>query len=228
MHDIEDSWHLLPRLAAGHSESLHSLSATHTAAIRLNLLQWYDSNRRQLPWRGDAMPHGKETFHINPSPYAVWVSEIMCQQTRIATVIEYFQRWMTSFPTVQDLAAADLEVGLGGAACFLLLVSLGHLFSVMPLQTVNQHWAGLGYYRRARLLHQGAQYVVKELNGDIPSTKEGLMKIPGIGEYTAGAIASISFGQQVPVVDGNVIRVLSRLRTIVCSPKNTVAVKHMW
>lgn len=123
------------------------------------------------------------------SAYGVWVSEIMLQQTRVEAVIPYWIKWMQSFPTVYDLATATED-------------------------QVNAHWAGLGFYRRARLLHQGAKMVVQEYNGELPRTVDGLLKISGIGPYTASAIASIAFGVNVPVVDGNVCRVLSRLTGI--------------
>ena len=122
------------------------------------------------------------------SPYATWVSEIMCQQTQVETVIRYYRKWMEKFPTVQDLAAASAE-------------------------EVNSVWAGLGYYRRARMLHAGAKMVSEApYNGCLPDNLEELKKVKGIGDYTAGAILSIAFGKPTPVVDGNVLRVLSRLR----------------
>jgi len=121
--------------------------------------------------------------------YGVWVSEIMLQQTRVEAVIPFWIKWMKSFPTVYVLAAATED-------------------------EVNAHWAGLGFYRRARYLHQGAKYVVEELDGKLPTTPQGLSKIAGIGPYTASAISSIAYGVCVPVVDGNVCRVLSRLKGI--------------
>jgi len=129
------------------------------------------------------------TSGIPISAYGVWVSEIMLQQTRVEAVIPFWIRWMESFPTVHDLAFATED-------------------------QVNSHWAGLGFYRRAKLLHQGAQFVVKEYDGKLPETVNGLLKITGIGPYTASAIASIVFHVPVPVVDGNVCRVLSRLTGI--------------
>ena len=120
------------------------------------------------------------------SAYGTWVSEIMLQQTRVEAVIPYYLKWMQSFPTVHDLAAATEE-------------------------QVNSHWAGLGFYRRARMLHSGARLVVDRYGGELPQTVEALMTIDGIGRYTASAISSIAHGQCVPVVDGNVCRVLARL-----------------
>lgn len=122
-------------------------------------------------------------------PYRTWVSETMLQQTRVETVRGYYERFLRRFPTVADLAAA-------------------------PQDDVLKMWEGLGYYSRARNLHKGAQQVVNEFGGTIPQTVDELRKISGVGPYTAGAIASIAYGQPVPAVDGNVIRVVSRLRGI--------------
>lgn len=137
------------------------------------LLDWYDANARQLPWRG---------IH---DAYCTWVSETMLQQTRVDTVLAYYGRFISRFPTVEALAAA-------------------------PIDEVLKLWEGLGYYRRARNLHQGAQQVAA-LGGQLPQTVQELKKISGIGDYTAGAIASIAYNQPVPAVDGNVIRVVSRV-----------------
>ncbi|RDV38678.1 A/G-specific adenine glycosylase [Bradymonadaceae bacterium TMQ3] len=136
-------------------------------------------------------------------PYATWVSEIMLQQTQVITVIDYFQRWMARFPDVQSLAAADEE-------------------------EVLEQWSGLGYYRRARFLHRAAKVVVDEHGGAIPSTLEGLRRLPGVGPYTAGAIASIAFGLPAPIVDGNVIRVFARLFAIAGDPRSTANQKIFW
>ena len=137
------------------------------------------------------------------SPYGTWVSEVMLQQTRVETVIDYYNRWMTAFPTVESLSkATDAEV--------------------------NSLWAGLGYYRRARMLHQGSKYIMNECQGKLPSTIEGLLKVPGIGSYTAGAISSIAFNDTSALVDGNVLRVFSRLFAIACSPKDPAFIKKSW
>lgn len=141
------------------------------------LLRWYDQHARVLPWRG---------IH---NAYHTWVSETMLQQTRVETVLAYFDRFIRRFPTVEALAAA-------------------------PEDEVLKLWEGLGYYRRARNLHRGAQQVVAEHGGVIPSNVKELLKISGIGEYTAGAIASIAYDEPVPAVDGNVIRVVSRVKGI--------------
>jgi len=155
-----------------------------------SLLHWYDLNKRSLPWREESC-----------SPYGVWVSEIMCQQTRVDTVVGYYKKWMTAFPTVKELALASAD-------------------------QVNSLWAGLGYYRRARNLHAGAQKVYHELGGEMPSTVADLLSIPGIGPYTAGAIASIAFKRQAAVVDGNVIRVFARLGAVEEQPSKLL--KACW
>lgn len=143
-------------------------------AFRRRLHAWYRDNARTLPWRG---------VH---NPYATWLSEIMLQQTRVATVLDRYTAFLHRFPTIRDLAAADES-------------------AVLAL------WSGLGYYRRARLLHRGAQFVERELSGTLPRTAIELRTLPGVGEYTAAAIASIAFGQPIAVLDGNVERVLLRL-----------------
>lgn len=143
--------------------------------MRLELLEWYDRNKRDLPWR-----------RIQ-DPYAIWVSEIMLQQTRVAAVIDRYNAFLQRFPSVQSLAAADEQ-------------------QVLAL------WSGLGYYRRARMLHKAAQAIVAEHAGNMPRTSAELRKLSGIGAYTAAAIASIAYSEPVAVVDGNVERVLSRIR----------------
>ena len=142
--------------------------------IAENLLPWYDENARDLPWRQD------------PTPYRVWVSEIMLQQTRIEAAKGYFARFMAALPGVSDLAAAEEE-------------------------TVLKLWEGLGYYSRARNLHKAAKRIVEEHGGELPASYAALRALPGIGDYTAGAVASIAFGLPEPAVDGNVLRVCSRL-----------------
>ncbi|MFC4347489.1 A/G-specific adenine glycosylase [Kordiimonas lipolytica] len=142
------------------------------------LLEWYDRNRRQLPWRA--------ADGADADPYHVWLSEIMLQQTTVATVKGYFEKFLARWPSVEALAAA-------------------------PQEDVLQEWAGLGYYARARNLHKCAQTVVSEHDGEFPSTEEGLKALPGIGDYTGAAIAAIAFGEAATVVDGNVERVVSRL-----------------
>ncbi|KAB8116960.1 hypothetical protein EE612_058444, partial [Oryza sativa] len=176
---------------------------TAAAAVRAELLRWYDANRRDLPWRRAAEPaagsgsgRGEEQ-----RAYAVWVSEVMLQQTRVPVVIDYYSRWMARWPTVDSLAAATQE-------------------------EVNEMWAGLGYYRRARFLLEGAKQIVEK--GKFPRTASALREVRGIGDYTAGAIASIAFNEVVPVVDGNVVRVISRLYAIPDNPKESSTVKRFW
>jgi A/G-specific adenine glycosylase len=142
--------------------------------FRSRLLAWFDEHARDLPWRrtGD--------------PYAIWVSEIMLQQTRVAAVLEHYDRFMSRYPTLRALAAA-------------------------PEDDVLAIWSGLGYYRRARLLHKAAKFVVDELGGVLPKSAIALKKLPGIGEYTSAAIASIAFGEAAAAIDGNVERVLTRV-----------------
>lgn len=142
--------------------------------IQQALLLWFEENQRDMPWRKTR------------DPYFIWVSEIMLQQTRVDTVVAYYQRFIAKFPTVHELAKAEQS-------------------------TVLKLWEGLGYYSRARNLHKGAQFVVAHYQGAIPDTYAGLIKVPGIGDYTAGAILSIAYGQAYPAVDGNVLRVLARI-----------------
>ena len=143
------------------------------------VLNWYYQNARNLPWRNPP-----DTRNL-PDPYAVWVSEIMLQQTQVDTVIPYYLRWMERFPTITALAQASQQ-------------------EVLAL------WEGLGYYRRARNLHRAAHVVVKDYGGKLPSDANALRQLPGIGPYTAGAIASIAFGLDETALDGNIRRVLAR------------------
>ncbi|MDE7243699.1 MAG: A/G-specific adenine glycosylase [Oscillospiraceae bacterium] len=142
-------------------------------AIAVPLLAWYDVHKRTLPWRG------------TKDPYQVWVSEIMLQQTRVAAVLPYYERWMRELPDVEALAAVENE-------------------RLMKL------WEGLGYYSRVRNMQKAAKMLLTEYNGKFPQTSKELCRLPGIGSYTAGAIASIAFGEAVPAVDGNVLRVAAR------------------
>lgn len=137
------------------------------------------------------------------NPYKIWVSEIMLQQTQVSTVIPYYERWMKHFPHVEKLARA-------------------------PLDQVLKNWEGLGYYRRARNLHTAAKMIVKKYGGKIPDSKERLQELPGIGRYTAGAIASIAFGKAEPILDGNVRRVLSRLTALREPVDKTSGEKRLW
>ncbi len=146
----------------------------NVADIRRLLLAAYDAGKRTLPWRGET------------DPYRIWVSEVMLQQTRVETVIPYYERWVERFPDLDALAEAEED-------------------------EVLRAWQGLGYYSRARRLHQGARLVKERYSGTLPRNSEGLRELPGVGQYTAGAVASIAYGEVVPAVDGNVKRVFSRL-----------------
>ncbi len=149
------------------------------ASDAINLLRnWFLSESRNLPWRG-------HTIGSDTSPYAVWVSEIMLQQTQVSVVIPYFLRWMQQFPTIETLANAHLD-------------------------EVLKAWEGLGYYARARNLHEGAKFALLHFNGKLPDTKEALLKIKGLGSYTSGAILNFAFHKRYAAVDGNVMRVCSR------------------
>jgi A/G-specific adenine glycosylase len=161
------------------------------AVIQPALLAWYDRHKRDLPWRQ------------HPEPWAVWVSEIMLQQTRVDSVIGYFKRFMKRFPTPRDLADADLDELMG-------------------------YWAGLGYYARARNLHAGATQVVERHNGEVPDDPDAFAELKGIGRYTCGAVQSIAFGNPLPVLDGNVIRVIARLDYITADPKSAATNRSLW
>ncbi len=165
-----------------------SISTSH---LRRRLLKWYSLHKRDLPWR-----HTRD-------PYKIWVSEIMLQQTQVATVIPYYERWLKAFPTLASLARAPLAKALG-------------------------LWAGLGYYRRVRMLHQAARHVQQKLAGKIPLTAATLRELPGIGRYTAGAIASIALGEKTPVLDGNVIRILTRIFAIPQSVDSPSTLEKLW
>ncbi len=164
------------RSAAALSEQRPSAPALpfEPEAFRGELFTWYRKHARNLPWRGIR------------NPYATWLSEIMLQQTRVATVAERYVEFLRRFPTLESLAEAKEE-------------------DVLAL------WSGLGYYRRAHLLHRAAQFVQRELHGKLPRSAHGLRTLPGVGEYTAAAIASIAFGEPIAVLDGNVERVLLRV-----------------
>lgn len=149
--------------------------------IQTRLLWWFEKNGRDLPWR--------ETR----DPYAIWVSEIMLQQTQVPTVIPYYQEFLKSFPTVRHLAKADLS-------------------------KVLKVWEGLGYYSRARNLHRASKIILNHFQGKIPDNLRDLLALPGIGKYTAGAILSIAFNKEAPILDGNVKRVLSRLSAVSSHP----------
>jgi A/G-specific adenine glycosylase len=161
------------------------------SSIRQKLLGWYDDAARDLPWR-----HTRD-------PYAIWVSEVMLQQTRVETVVPYYQRFLKRFPTPSALAEADEDA-------------------------VLSHWSGLGYYRRARLLHAGVREVVAQYGGKVPEDADARRALPGVGRYTAGAIGSIAFDKEEPIVDGNVTRVLARLFRIDTPVGTSVTNHRLW
>jgi A/G-specific adenine glycosylase len=158
---------------------------------RRALLRWYRANRRDLPWRRTR------------DPYAIWISETMLQQTRVETVIPYYERFLTLFPDVEALASADMDDVLGA-------------------------WAGLGYYSRARNLRAAAREIAESHGGRLPEDTEGLRSLPGIGRYTAGAVASIAFDRPEPIVDGNVARVLCRLLGIRDEVDSPSVTRRLW
>jgi A/G-specific adenine glycosylase len=160
-------------------------------ARRRELLAWYRANRRDLPWRRTR------------DPYAIWISEAMLQQTRVETVIPYWERFLARFPDVAALAAADTDA-------------------------VIELWAGLGYYSRARNLHRAARAVVERHEGALPEDPEALRALPGVGRYTAGALASIAFDRPEPIVDGNVARVLTRLLGIDGEVSSRPVQERLW
>ncbi|MCI0332570.1 MAG: A/G-specific adenine glycosylase [Planctomycetes bacterium] len=166
-------------------------SAAHKQSIRRKLLAWYAKHARDLPWRRSR------------DPYRVWISEIMLQQTQVATVRNYFSRFVRTFPNVRRLAAADE-------------------------QAVLRLWEGLGYYRRARQLHAAARKIVSEHAGQFPQSVDELRELPGIGRYTAGAIASIAFDQRAPILEANTIRLLSRLIGYRDDPQSSAGQRVLW
>ena len=162
-----------------------------TVKIRGALLDWYDSEKRDLPWRQTR------------DPYSIWVSEIMLQQTQVQTVIPYYRRWMRAFPTLRRLAKA-------------------------PEEKVLKLWEGLGYYSRARNLKKAAQKIQQDFNGVVPENYQDILSLPGIGKYTAGAILSIAHDQPLPVLDGNVKRVLARLFALKENGASGRSEKRLW
>ena len=159
--------------------------------LRRKLLTWFSINQREMPWRSD------------PTPYHVWVSEIMLQQTQVTTVLPYYRRWMQSYPTIADLADAEEP-------------------------ELMRHWEGLGYYRRVRSMHAAAKKIMVEHDGEFPLTFEDVLALPGVGRYTAGAVLSISNGSRLPVLEGNTQRVYSRWIGLRASPTEKSANKLLW
>jgi A/G-specific adenine glycosylase len=160
-------------------------------AAQRALLAWYSDHKRDLPWRADR------------DPYRVWISEAMLQQTRVETVLDYYERFMARFPTLAQLARA-------------------------PIEEVLAAWSGLGYYRRARTLHAAARTIVAEHGASFPRDRAVLLALPGVGRYTAGAIASIAFDAREPLVDGNVARVFCRLFALDGDPSSAVLSTELW
>lgn len=165
------------------------------AKVRRRLLAWYDKHQRSMPWRA--------LKGQIPNPYHVLVSEAMLQQTQVATVVAYFDRFIAALPTVDDLAHAKE-------------------------QEVLRLWQGLGYYRRARNLHAAARMIMQDYQGQVPDSVETLLKLPGVGRYTAGAITSIAYSQPAPILDGNVARVFARLFLIEQPIDDPATRKTLW
>jgi A/G-specific adenine glycosylase len=165
--------------------------AADVPGLRRRLLQWYRRHRRALPWRETA------------DPYRIWVSEVMLQQTQVATAVSFYQTFLERFPTIASLARARES-------------------------EVLAHWSGLGYYRRARHLREAARVVVREHSGDLPRDPHAFGRLPGVGRYTTGAVLSIAFGQPLAVLDGNVARVLSRLFALDAAVRDPKGAKALW
>ncbi len=165
--------------------------AADRRALRRRLLAWYDAHARDLPWRR------------NRDPYAVWLSEIMLQQTQVETVKAYFERFLLTFPTIKSLARADEH-------------------------DVLRLWEGLGYYRRARHLHRAAQIIMAEHGGRFPREPAAVRRLPGVGRYTAGAILSIAFDAREPILEANTMRLLARLLAYGGDPRSTAGQRLLW
>jgi len=170
---------------------MKTFSKEEKSRIHKNLIRWFQKNQRDLPWR--------KTYDA----YAVWISEIMLQQTQVTTVLPYFERWIKKLPTIQSVAEAKEDV-------------------------ILKLWEGLGYYSRARNLQKTAQIIVKEFNGKFPEQYDDILALPGVGKYTAGAIISIAFNKAYSIVDGNVIRVLTRLLNFKKNTRLPENIKKCW
>ena len=169
----------------------HANCIEQRPAVRRKLLNWFAAKQRDLPWRR------------NKSRYRIWVSEIMLQQTQVATVIDYYRRFMKRFPSIKSLAYADLD-------------------------DVLRQWEGLGYYRRARQMHAAANAIMESYGGRFPNNYEEVIRLPGIGRYTAGAILSIADDQRFPILEGNTIRLYSRLLLMDSDPRSKENQKSLW
>ncbi len=176
---------------SSNKQSTTWLDSANRSAFRRKLLDWYAKHARELPWRNSG------------DPYAVWVSEVMLQQTTVATVRGYFERFMAAFPTVDKLAAADES-------------------------RVLKLWEGLGYYRRARMLHAAAKQVARDYAGHLPDELSELQKLPGIGRYTAGAIVSIAFDKPAPILEANTIRLFARLLAVRDDATRVGVQRRLW
>ncbi|MDG2470572.1 MAG: A/G-specific adenine glycosylase [Pirellulaceae bacterium] len=159
--------------------------------LRSHLRKWFAVNKRDLPWRK------------NRDPYRIWLSEVMLQQTQVVTVVDYFNRFTSQFPTIQQLAAA-------------------------PEETVLSLWEGLGYYRRARNMHAAAKIIATQFDGQFPNNLKEVMALPGIGRYSAGAILSIAFDQRHPILEGNTFRLHSRLLGVNADPRSKPVENYLW
>jgi len=179
--------------------SKHEFTDKEISKFHKQLLSWFDTNARELPWRTIARTEQDD----NKRGYAVLVSEMMLQQTQVATVIAYYNRWLEKWPDTARLSMATLD-------------------------QVNEMWAGLGYYSRGRRLWEGACHVEKDLGGVMPRTAEELLKLPGVGRYTAAAVASIAYNESVGLVDGNVVRVLTRMREIGADCASQLVTESLW
>jgi A/G-specific adenine glycosylase len=171
--------------------SLNLKPKTKNSKLVALLLDWFSANARDMPWRNTR------------DPYAIWVSEIMLQQTQVKTVIPFWNRWMRELPTIEAAANA-------------------------PSAKIHKLWEGLGYYTRVRNLQKAAQAIVEQHDGKFPERFEDILALPGIGRYTAGAICSIAFNQPMPILDGNVIRVLTRIFGIAENPKEKATNARLW
>lgn len=180
-----------PRCSSARTKTLSPIIVFMPTPFTQKILAWYALNARALPWRG------------HPDPYAIWVSEIMLQQTRVETVLPYFRRWLEQFPTITALAAS-------------------HQHDVLNA------WEGLGYYSRARNLHRAARIIVEQHDGHLPQEAGALTELPGIGRYTAAAISSIAFGRDEPALDGNIRRVFSRVFNLTIPARSSAGEKQLW
>jgi A/G-specific adenine glycosylase len=188
---LHTSPYTAPHTGPGEKDPGTTIEAKLRAAVTRELLEWYGSQRRPLPWRATR------------DPYCIWVSEVMLQQTQVATVVGFYERWVRRFPDVAALAAAETE-------------------------DVLRAWEGLGYYSRARNLQRAAQQIVSRHGGKLPESVPELLELPGIGRYSAGAIASIAFAADEPAIDGNIVRVLTRLFGLKGDPKRAPLAGRLW